>query len=112
MLIQGIGRGKVEITILDQEVQVTGKILATNTGITLGEIPSEEEPSSDQGGRLVVDLEVESDKSVEFFMAFGEFSHHSYLCCPGSDPAYQTGYASGLILIQGIFLYEEADILL
>ncbi|HOV39478.1 MAG TPA: translocation/assembly module TamB domain-containing protein, partial [Spirochaetales bacterium] len=101
VLIQGIGRGKVEITILDQEVQVTGKILATNTGITLGEIPSEDEPSSDQDERLVVDLEVESDKSVEFLWPSESFPIIRTYAALGQTLHIQLDTLQGSSLIQG-----------
>ncbi|MFQ3621801.1 MAG: translocation/assembly module TamB domain-containing protein, partial [Spirochaetales bacterium] len=66
VLLEGIGRGKVEISVKDEEVQVTGKVLASNTKITLGEIQWDNGSSAPKDTRFLLDLEIISDRLVEF----------------------------------------------
>jgi hypothetical protein len=68
VVVKGTGQGQVKIEGTGDEVRVTGKLYASDTIITLSDMETKQEGvGSEEGASLVLDLEIESGKAVEFY---------------------------------------------
>ena len=101
VLVDGIGKGRVVIEVQDQEIRINGKIMASNTKITLGEPPSEQPSSPVQDTRLSVDLLIESGKLVEFVWPTENFPIIRTYAALGQQLQIQADTQTGYFLVRG-----------
>lgn len=102
VLVDGIGKGRVVIEVQDQEVRISGKVIASNTKITLGEeLLSEQAPPPVQDMRLSVDLSIETGKLVEFVWPTDNFPIIRTYAALGQTLRIQVDTQNGYFLVRG-----------
>ncbi|MCX7787762.1 MAG: translocation/assembly module TamB [Spirochaetes bacterium] len=101
VLVDGIGRGRGIIDVEDQEVRISGKVNASNTKITLGEIFTEQATTSTQDLRLSVDLSIETGKLVEFVWPTENFPIIRTYAALGQRLLIQLNTQDGFFLVRG-----------
>lgn len=73
VIVDGSGQGKIRIEGDPQRISVKGNVHATNAVVTLGEFKHKDNVSRSRGPALIVDLQFETGKSVEFYWPTAEF---------------------------------------
>ncbi len=101
VLVDGIGKGRVVIDVENEEVRISGKVVASNTKITLGEFITEQTSSATQDIRLSVDLTIETGKLVEFVWPTENFPIIRTYAALGQLLQIQLNTQNGFFLVRG-----------
>lgn len=117
--VDGYGRGSFSIVGTGSDVRLHGEIVAHNTSVTLSEVDeADAEPPGPDDDGLIVDLEIESGRGVEFLWPTTNFPILRAVARPGdrlqigADTLQQSFQIVGDIGIQGgeLFYFDRSFI--